>query len=298
MTKLKLNSYQKIFEYFDKQQKMIEILSNNSLSSFHNFTPQSNNKNQSNETDPKSICSKTNSNNLFKKKLSTDDEIVEIASKRIFLDKTENDLKSKNNNCDVELEISKKNNLTLITETTPEINTENSNIINLSKSNDVINSPDQLLKALLKNNNTCATDLFNINENDNLKNNNTLSKDSEISIEKNIQQSDLVSGKENQNVNIIKESSLTNSNPVSQNQESNNTIVVSILESADEDITNKNNILENNNREPDSWDDYCYICNQGCDDTTGDLGCCSKCSRVFHNVCHIPKIFGQMSELP
>uniref|UniRef100_A0A158Q814 PHD-type domain-containing protein n=1 Tax=Elaeophora elaphi TaxID=1147741 RepID=A0A158Q814_9BILA len=46
------------------------------------------------------------------------------------------------------------------------------------------------------------------------------------------------------------------------------------------------------------WDDYCYVCQQGCDAKTGSLGCCARCPRVFHNICHIPAIKKQMEKLP
>uniref|UniRef100_A0A1I7V8G2 E3 ubiquitin-protein ligase TRIM33 n=2 Tax=Loa loa TaxID=7209 RepID=A0A1I7V8G2_LOALO len=46
------------------------------------------------------------------------------------------------------------------------------------------------------------------------------------------------------------------------------------------------------------WDDYCYVCQQGCDEKTGSLGCCARCPRVFHNICHIPTIKEQMENLP
>ncbi|KAM3725643.1 Transcription intermediary factor 1-alpha [Dirofilaria immitis] len=46
------------------------------------------------------------------------------------------------------------------------------------------------------------------------------------------------------------------------------------------------------------WDDYCYVCQQGCDEKTGSLGCCARCPRVFHNICHIPAIKEQMEKLP
>ncbi|VDO12197.1 unnamed protein product, partial [Brugia timori] len=46
------------------------------------------------------------------------------------------------------------------------------------------------------------------------------------------------------------------------------------------------------------WDDYCYVCQQGCDEKTGSLGCCARCPRVFHNICHIPAIKEQMENLP
>ena len=48
----------------------------------------------------------------------------------------------------------------------------------------------------------------------------------------------------------------------------------------------------------DMWDDYCYVCSQGCDETTGSLGCCESCPRVFHTRCHVPKILGLMEDLP
>ncbi|KAI1696157.1 bromodomain-containing protein [Ditylenchus destructor] len=50
--------------------------------------------------------------------------------------------------------------------------------------------------------------------------------------------------------------------------------------------------------EVDNWDDYCYVCNQGCDEYTGELGCCSQCPHVYHNICHVPGIRKQMVELP
>ncbi|VBB27793.1 unnamed protein product [Acanthocheilonema viteae] len=46
------------------------------------------------------------------------------------------------------------------------------------------------------------------------------------------------------------------------------------------------------------WDDYCYVCQQGCDEKTGSLGCCARCPRVFHNICHIPAIKELMENLP
>jgi hypothetical protein len=61
----------------------------------------------------------------------------------------------------------------------------------------------------------------------------------------------------------------------------------------------------------DAWDDFCYICNgnffhlkkhfrflEGCDDKSGDLGCCASCPRVFHQFCHIPICNKPMQELP
>uniref|UniRef100_A0A914VWY9 E3 ubiquitin-protein ligase TRIM33 n=1 Tax=Plectus sambesii TaxID=2011161 RepID=A0A914VWY9_9BILA len=52
-------------------------------------------------------------------------------------------------------------------------------------------------------------------------------------------------------------------------------------------------------REDSSWDDYCFVCEQGCDADTGEsLGCCAKCPHVFHNSCHIPRIIERMEELP
>jgi hypothetical protein len=50
--------------------------------------------------------------------------------------------------------------------------------------------------------------------------------------------------------------------------------------------------------EPDNWDDYCFVCNQGCDDETGELGCCAGCPHVFHNQCHVPRIHEKMANLP
>lgn len=66
-------------------------------------------------------------------------------------------------------------------------------------------------------------------------------------------------------------------------------------------INKQNNLLDNQNSEEspqDQWDDYCYVCNQGCDDESGVLGCCNKCPHVFHNMCHIPTIPVKMNELP
>lgn len=54
----------------------------------------------------------------------------------------------------------------------------------------------------------------------------------------------------------------------------------------------------NEENQQDQWDDYCYVCNQGCDDESGVLGCCNKCPHVFHNMCHIPSIPIKMDELP
>jgi hypothetical protein len=48
----------------------------------------------------------------------------------------------------------------------------------------------------------------------------------------------------------------------------------------------------------DMWDDYCYVCSQGCDEYTGSLGCCENCPHVFHARCHVPKIDGLMEDLP
>ncbi|KAL3097816.1 hypothetical protein niasHS_000551 [Heterodera schachtii] len=48
----------------------------------------------------------------------------------------------------------------------------------------------------------------------------------------------------------------------------------------------------------DWWDDYCYVCSQGCDETTGSLGCCDTCPKVFHAKCHVPMIKKTMEELP
>uniref|UniRef100_A0A914I873 Transcription intermediary factor 1-alpha n=1 Tax=Globodera rostochiensis TaxID=31243 RepID=A0A914I873_GLORO len=48
----------------------------------------------------------------------------------------------------------------------------------------------------------------------------------------------------------------------------------------------------------DMWDDYCYVCSQGCDETTGSLGCCETCPKVFHAKCHVPIIYGVMEDLP
>uniref|UniRef100_A0A915DFD0 Bromo domain-containing protein n=1 Tax=Ditylenchus dipsaci TaxID=166011 RepID=A0A915DFD0_9BILA len=48
----------------------------------------------------------------------------------------------------------------------------------------------------------------------------------------------------------------------------------------------------------DQWEDYCYVCNQGCDEYTGELGCCFGCPKVFHNCCHVPAIKQQMVDLP
>ncbi|MFH4975798.1 hypothetical protein AB6A40_002507 [Gnathostoma spinigerum] len=52
------------------------------------------------------------------------------------------------------------------------------------------------------------------------------------------------------------------------------------------------------NSDASRWDDYCYVCQQGCDDITGSLGCCAVCPRVYHNSCHIPAIKDLMENLP
>ncbi|KAH7694718.1 Bromodomain containing protein, partial [Aphelenchoides avenae] len=52
------------------------------------------------------------------------------------------------------------------------------------------------------------------------------------------------------------------------------------------------------NEETDAWDDYCFVCNQGCDEDTGELGCCAGCPRVYHNQCHVPRIHDKMANLP
>lgn len=54
----------------------------------------------------------------------------------------------------------------------------------------------------------------------------------------------------------------------------------------------------NENTEELSWEDYCYVCQQGCDEKSGSLGCCAKCPRVYHNFCHVPAIREKMETLP
>jgi hypothetical protein len=48
----------------------------------------------------------------------------------------------------------------------------------------------------------------------------------------------------------------------------------------------------------DDWDDYCFVCSNGCDEISGDLVCCETCPKVYHNVCHIPMINGDVKDLP
>lgn len=48
----------------------------------------------------------------------------------------------------------------------------------------------------------------------------------------------------------------------------------------------------------EEWDDYCYVCGNGCDEKSGELGCCDKCPRVFHNICHVPMIETSMEDTP
>uniref|UniRef100_A0A915MTM9 PHD-type domain-containing protein n=1 Tax=Meloidogyne javanica TaxID=6303 RepID=A0A915MTM9_MELJA len=66
-----------------------------------------------------------------------------------------------------------------------------------------------------------------------------------------------------------------------------------------ENVGNNNKTEESRNATSDDfWDDYCYVCSQGCDETTGSLGCCESCPRVFHSHCHVPRIKGAMEDLP
>lgn len=48
----------------------------------------------------------------------------------------------------------------------------------------------------------------------------------------------------------------------------------------------------------DAWDNYCFVCKEGCDANSGVLGCCAGCHRVFHNGCHVPRVIGRMEDLP
>jgi len=52
------------------------------------------------------------------------------------------------------------------------------------------------------------------------------------------------------------------------------------------------------NQKTDEWDDYCFVCNQGCDEHSGELVCCESCPKVYHNICHIPKIRVDVKDLP
>lgn len=63
---------------------------------------------------------------------------------------------------------------------------------------------------------------------------------------------------------------------------------------------NNSSPVETNGKQrgDDLWDDYCYVCSQGCDETTGSLGCCESCPKVFHPKCHVPAINGAMEDLP
>uniref|UniRef100_A0A0N5B075 E3 ubiquitin-protein ligase TRIM33 n=1 Tax=Syphacia muris TaxID=451379 RepID=A0A0N5B075_9BILA len=76
----------------------------------------------------------------------------------------------------------------------------------------------------------------------------------------------------------------------SQNPSGKKSVVENEVENAEEE--------SNCNRDDMTWEDYCYVCQQGCDDRTGSLGCCAKCPRVFHNSCHIPAIKEKMENLP
>uniref|UniRef100_A0AC34FEU3 Uncharacterized protein n=1 Tax=Panagrolaimus sp. ES5 TaxID=591445 RepID=A0AC34FEU3_9BILA len=48
----------------------------------------------------------------------------------------------------------------------------------------------------------------------------------------------------------------------------------------------------------EDWDDYCFVCSNGCDEISGELVCCETCPKVYHNVCHIPMINGNVKDLP
>uniref|UniRef100_A0A914XRW1 Uncharacterized protein n=1 Tax=Panagrolaimus superbus TaxID=310955 RepID=A0A914XRW1_9BILA len=48
----------------------------------------------------------------------------------------------------------------------------------------------------------------------------------------------------------------------------------------------------------EDWDDYCFVCSNGCDEISGELVCCETCPKVYHNVCHIPLINGDVKDLP
>nr|CAD2172907.1 unnamed protein product [Meloidogyne enterolobii] len=65
-----------------------------------------------------------------------------------------------------------------------------------------------------------------------------------------------------------------------------------------ENVGNNKTEESRNATSDDFWDDYCYVCSQGCDETTGSLGCCESCPRVFHSHCHVPRIRGAMEDLP
>ncbi|VDK79027.1 unnamed protein product [Litomosoides sigmodontis] len=88
-------------------------------------------------------------------------------------------------------------------------------------------------------------------------------------------------------------------------------ITVGIKNSSNDEISNVSNMVktqsDQSRSEPQGssadndesrWEDYCYVCQQGCDEKTGSLGCCASCPRVFHNICHIPAIKEQMENLP
>lgn len=65
--------------------------------------------------------------------------------------------------------------------------------------------------------------------------------------------------------------------------------------------TSKSQSPEKEEKKPikiDDWDDYCFVCNQGCDEISGELVCCETCPKVYHNVCHIPLINGDVKDLP
>jgi hypothetical protein len=67
------------------------------------------------------------------------------------------------------------------------------------------------------------------------------------------------------------------------------------------------------NKDDSYWEDYCFVCQQGCDERSGvesmiagqtiagyfqNLGCCAVCPHVYHNICHVPAIATQMEDLP
>lgn len=262
--------------------------------------------------------------------LCNGDESVESNAKRSCLEIVEKSTEKKDNDneeneaaCnDKDISVLAKNNSPSVS-TTSEINgtTVNNQLSNdvsrSPKSNNVpvVSSPNVSLApkiVLKKKNNTYAADIIELHKIDDIKPDIVLLKENLKISEKNNHINDINFEKEYQNLvntNLLKENSnsqictnyvenpLKDDNSIDQNQVSTTTAPTSDLSNKNESETVNYNSAEVE-RESDTWDDYCFVCNQGCDDTTGDLGCCALCPHVFHNTCHIPEICEQMSELP
>uniref|UniRef100_A0A1I8A0R1 RING-type domain-containing protein n=1 Tax=Steinernema glaseri TaxID=37863 RepID=A0A1I8A0R1_9BILA len=61
-----------------------------------------------------------------------------------------------------------------------------------------------------------------------------------------------------------------------------------------------NNKEKENDRPPEEWEDYCYVCGEGSEEGNDydQLGCCDRCPRVFHAYCHLPRIQKLFTDLP